>query len=251
MVGLFADVTAAALYGGFLVFARVAAAFMLLPGFGETHLPSRIRLVAALLVATAMAGSVPGRPDLVPMPAVMAGQVGAEIIVGVLLGTVTRMLFNALHVAGTVIAQQAGLGMIIPTGIEPEGVSAVAQVLLLGGINLIFALNLDHQLLLAIRDSYALFPLGELPDPGSMAQHVTRTVSEAFSLGVRLSLPFLVIGFVLYAGLGVINRAMPQMMVFFVAAPAFTIIGLTLLAITLPMVLWTWAGAFEAALPGN
>ena len=64
-----------------------------------------------------------------------------------------------------------------------------------------------------------------------MAQHVTRTVSDAFSLGVRLSLPFLVIGFVLYAGLGVINRAMPQMMVFFVAAPAFTIIGLVLLAI--------------------
>jgi flagellar biosynthetic protein FliR len=251
MVGLLADVTAAALYGGFLVFARVAAAFMLLPGFGETHLPSRIKLVAALLVATVMAGSVPGRPDLVPMPATMVGQVGAEIVVGILLGTVTRTLFNALHVAGTVIAQQSGLGMIIPTGIEPEGVSAVAQVLLLGAISLIFALNLDHQLLLAIRDSYTLFPLGQLPDPGSMAQHVTRTVSDAFSLGVRLSLPFLVIGFVLYAGLGVINRAMPQMMVFFVAAPAFTILGLTLLAITLPMVLWTWVGAFEAALPGN
>jgi flagellar biosynthetic protein FliR len=251
MMGLLADVTAAALYGGFLVFARVAAAFMLLPGFGETHLPSRIKLVAALLVATVMAGSVPGRPDLVPMPATMVGQVGAEIVVGILLGTVTRTLFNALHVAGTVIAQQSGLGMIVPTGIEPEGVSAVAQVLLLGAISLIFALNLDHQLLLAIRDSYTLFPLGQLPDPGSMAQHVTRTVSDAFSLGVRLSLPFLVIGFVLYAGLGVINRAMPQMMVFFVAAPAFTIIGLTLLAITLPMVLWTWVGAFEAALPGN
>jgi flagellar biosynthetic protein FliR len=251
MMGLLADVTAAALYGGFLVFARVAAAFMLLPGFGETHLPSRIKLVAALLVATVMAGSVPGRPDLVPMPATMVGQVGAEIVVGILLGTVTRTLFNALHVAGTVIAQQSGLGMIIPTGIEPEGVSAVAQVLLLGAISLIFALNLDHQLLLAIRDSYTLFPLGELPDPGSMAQHVTRTFSDAFSLGVRLSLPFLVIGFVLYAGLGVINRAMPQMMVFFVAAPAFTIIGLTLLAIMLPMVLWTWVGAFEAALPGN
>ena len=59
------------------------------------------------------------------------------------------------------------------------------------------------------------------------------------------------IGFVLYAGLGVINRAMPQMMVFFVAAPAFTIVGLVLLAVTLPVILWTWAGAFDAALLGE
>jgi flagellar biosynthesis protein FliR len=194
---------------------------------------------------------VPGRPELVPMPATMAGQIGAEIVVGLLLGTVARALFNALHVAGTVIAQQAGLGLIIPASVEPEGVSAVAQILLFGAISLVFALDLDRQLLLAIRDSYALFPLGRLPDPGSMALHVTRTVSDAFSLGVSLSLPFLVIGFILYVGLGVINRAMPQMMVFFVAAPGFTIIGLVLLAVTLPMLLWTWAGAFDAALFGE
>jgi flagellar biosynthetic protein FliR len=251
MLPTFADLTAAALYGGFLVFARVAAAFMLLPGFGETHLPPRVKVVAALLVAAAMAGSVPGRPELVPMPATMVGQIGAEIVVGLLLGTVARALFNALHVAGTVIAQQAGLGLIIPASVEPEGVSALAQILLFGAISLIFALDLDRQLLLAIRDSYALFPLGQLPDPGSMALHVTRTVSDAFSLGVRLSLPFLVIGFILYVGLGVINRAMPQMMVFFVAAPGCTIIGLVLLAVTLPMLLWTWAGAFDAALFGE
>ena len=135
-----------------------------------------------------------------------------------LLGTVARTMFNALQVAGTVMAQQAGLGLIIPASIEPEGVSALAQFLLFGAISLIFALGLDLQLLLAIRDSYALFPLGELPDPGGMALHVTRTVGTAFSLGIRLSLPFLLIGFTLYVGLGVINRAMPQMMVFFVAA---------------------------------
>jgi hypothetical protein len=41
------------------------------------------------------------------------------------------------------------------------------------------------------------------------------------------------------------------MMVFFVAAPAFTVVGLVLLGITLPMILWTWAGAFDAALFGE
>jgi flagellar biosynthetic protein FliR len=251
MLGTLADLTAGAVYGGFLVFARVAATLMLLPGFGETHLPQRVKLGAALLVAIAMAGNVPGHPASVPAPGTMVGEIGAEIVVGLLLGTVARILFLALHVAGTVVAQQAGLGLLFPASIEPEGVSALAQILLFGAISLIFALDLHHELLLAIRDSYALFPLGQLPDAGSMALHVTRTVSAAFTLGVRLSLPFLLIGFALYAGLGVINRAMPQMMVFFVAAPGFTIVGLVLLAITLPMLLWTWAGAFDAALFGG
>jgi len=53
----------------------------------------------------------------------------------------------------------------------------------------IFALDLDHRLLLAIRDSYALFPLGELPDQGTMALHVERTVSHAFSLGSASACP--------------------------------------------------------------
>lgn len=247
-----ADLATIQIYGGFLVFARVAAALMLLPGFGETHLPPRVKLAAALLVALAIAGTVPGRPEVVPATlGVVASQIGAEILAGLLLGSSARILFMALHVTGTVIAQQSGLGLLIPTALEPEGVSAVAQVLLFGAISLMFALDLHHQLLLAVRDSYAFLPLGRLPDVADMALHLTETVSTAFALGVRLSLPFLVVGFTVYAGLGVINRAMPQMMVFFVAAPALTMIGLVLLAVMLPTLLLAWASAFDASLLGR
>jgi flagellar biosynthetic protein FliR len=247
-----ADLATVQIYGGLLVFARVAAALMILPGFGETHLPPRIKLAAALLITLAIAGTVPGRPELVPATlGVVAGQIGAEIVAGLLLGTTARILFMALHVTGTVIAQQSGLGLLVPSAAEPEGVSAVAQVLLFGAISLIFALDLHHDMLRAVRDSYALLPLGELPDVADMAAHLTATVSTAFALGVRLSLPFLVIGFTVYAGLGVINRAMPQMMVFFVAAPALTMIGLGLLAVMLPTLLLAWASAFDAGLLGR
>ncbi|MGH6944605.1 MAG: flagellar biosynthetic protein FliR [Geminicoccaceae bacterium] len=247
-----AELSAVTIYGGLLVFARVGAAFMLLPGFGETHLPPRLKLAAAMLVAVAIAGNLPGRPEVVP-PTVagMAAPLAAEIVVGLLLGTSARLLLMALHTTGTIIAQQSGLGMLVTAAIEPEGVSAVAQVLLFGAINLVFALDLDHQLLLAVRDSYALFPLGELPEPGEMALHVTRTVSTAFALGVRLSLPFLVIGFTIYIGLGVVNRTMPQMLVFFIASPALTIMGLVLLAIAGPTILMAWAGAFDSSLFGR
>jgi flagellar biosynthesis protein FliR len=246
-----ADLATLQIYSTLLVFARVGAAFMLLPGLGEMYLPARIRLCAALLVALAMAGTVLEQPLAMPAhPAFAAGQIGAEIMVGLLLGTSARLLFMALQVAGSIIAQQAGLGLLVPAAVLPEGMAALGQVLLLGGISMVFALNLDHQLLLAIRDSYGVFPLGVLPAPADMAMHIASTVSTAFALGVRLALPFLVICFTMYAGLGVINRAMPQMMVFFVAAPALTLTGLVLLAIVLPTLLLSWARAFDGTMFG-
>ena len=66
--------------------------------------------------------------------------------------------------------------------------------------------------------------------------------------GIELALPFLVVGTLLYAGLGFINRAMPQLMVFFVAAPAITATGLILFLIALPMILTQWAGGFDTLL---
>lgn len=243
----FADLAGGQLYGGLLVFCRVGAALMLLPGFGEAHLPPRIRLAVALLVTLALAGSVPDRPEAVPSStAALAGEVGAECIVGIMLGATARFFLLALHVTGTLIAQQAGLGMITPSAITPEVGTVIAHLLMLGAVNLIFAFDLDQQLLFALRNSYLLLPIGQLPEPGDMARHMTETMSAAFALGVRLSLPFLVIGFTVYAGLGVINRAMPQMMVFFVAAPGLTMIGLILLGIALPTMLLSWAGTFEA-----
>jgi flagellar biosynthesis protein FliR len=246
-----ADLATFQIYGTLLVFARVGAAFMLIPGLGEMYLPPRLRLCAALLVALAMRGTILEQLAAVPAhPGVAAGQIGAEIMVGLLLGTSARLLFMALQVTGSIIAQQAGLGLLIPAAVVPEGMAALGQVLLFGGISLVFALDLDHQLLLAIRDSYGLFPLGELPEPTDMAMHVTKTVST-FALGVRLALPFLVIGFTMYAGLGVINRATPQMMVFFVAAPALTLTGLVLMALVLPTLLLSWARAFDSAMFGH
>ena len=81
-----------------------------------------------------------------------------------------------------------------------------------------------------------------------LANRILEAVQSTFATGIQLALPFLVVGTLLYAALGFINRAMPQLMVFFVAAPAITATGLILFLIALPMILTQWAGGFEALL---
>jgi flagellar biosynthetic protein FliR len=61
-------------------------------------------------------------------------------------------------------------------------------------------------------------PGGHLP-VGDMAQLVIQLTSSSFALGFQLAAPFLVFGFAVYAGLGVLARLMPQLQIFFVAVP--------------------------------
>ncbi len=83
-----------------------------------------------------------------------------------------------------------------------------------------------------------------------LSSRILQGVGSTFATGIQLALPFLVVGTLIYAALGFINKAMPQLMVFFVAAPAITGTGLILFLIALPMILTHWAGGLDAAL-GN
>lgn len=90
--------------------------------------------------------------------------------------------------------------------------------------------------------SYDLFPAGDWPAPAALAEWGAARVSHAFSLAFSLAAPF-VIGAGLYnLALGAINKAMPQLMVAFVGAPALTFGGLALLLITAPLMIGLWLG---------
>src|SRR5438309_2593274 len=93
-----------------LVFARIGSALMLLPGFGELFVPQRYRLLLALLLSLMLAAVLaPVLPALpVGVPGLVALVVG-EILVGVFVGTLARMLLMALETAGSIVSLQLGL----------------------------------------------------------------------------------------------------------------------------------------------
>jgi flagellar biosynthetic protein FliR len=94
----------------------------------------------------------------------------------------------------------------------------------------LFAADLHHVLIRAVADSYGLFPAGRMPDPGEFAEAATRFVSRSFALGMRMAMPFLAYATLLFVGLGLMQRLMPQMQVFFVAMPLQVMLGLILFA---------------------
>ena len=240
---------------GFAVFCRVGALFMTAPAFGDFSLPARFRLAAALAVTLALApvaagyypalASATSQTTLGPVAAILFGEIAA----GVFLGLTARIFMAALNVAGQVIAFQIGLSLaqtFDPTQ-ELQG-AIVGGFLTILATTMIFATDLHHLLLAALADSYTLMAPAAPLLTGDLADTMVRTLSSAFSLGLRLSAPFVVFGLVFYVGAGVLNRLMPQAQVFFMLMPANLAVGLMLLMLTTGLVITVFLTRFEAHL---
>jgi len=225
-----------------LTFARIGTMVMLLPGIGELNLPARVRLTIAL-VLTAVLLPLHQKAYAVDLkefgPTLLL--FGQEMVIGGLLGLTARLAISALQVAGSVIAQQLGLGFV--TAVDPsqneQGV-LVGNFLTVLGITLVFATNLHQLVIAALNDSYSLFRPGEVPLVGDMAQHITNVIAAAFRIGIQLSAPFLVFGLLFNLGLGVLSRLMPQMQVFFIGLPLSILLGLLLLMLVIGAMMGTF-----------
>ncbi len=233
-----------------LVFARVGAMLMLLPGLGELMISTRFRLTIALVLAAIM---VPLHRDAYHVDLHALGPVlvllGEELLIGALLGMTARLTVAALQVAGSVVAQQLGLGFV--TAIDPtqgeQGV-LIGNFLTILGIMLLFATNLHYLVIAALDDSYSLFSPGEIPLTGDMAALITRTLAGAFKVGIQLSAPFIVFGLLFNLGLGLLSRLMPQMQVFFVGVPLSILAGFLILFLVLAAMMGTYLNSVESVL---
>jgi flagellar biosynthetic protein FliR len=223
-----------ALAGAFiLIFARIGTMVMLLPAIGESSVPARMRLTLAL-VLTAILLPLHRADYAVDLSAwgPLLVLLGKELLIGFVLGLTARLAISALQVAGTVVAQQLGLGFV--TAVDPtqgqQGV-IIGNFLTVLAITMIFATDMHHMVIAALNDSYRLFRPGDIPIPGDIAELITRTVAAAFRVGIQLAAPFLVFGILFNLGLGVLARLMPQMQVYFVALPLSIMLGLALLVL--------------------
>jgi len=234
-----------------LTFARIGTLVMLMPAIGEQGLPSRVRLAVALVLTAVL---VPAHEkaytvDLTAIGPVLVVAV-QEIIIGAVLGLTARLAISALQVAGTVVAQQLGLGFV--TAVDPmnhnEQGALVGNFLTVLGITLVFATNMHYLAIAALNDSYTIFHPGEMPLTGDVAQHFTQVIAGAFRIGVQLSAPFLVFGLLFNLGLGVLSRLMPQMQVFFIGLPLSILLGLLLLLLVIGAMMGTFVEYLQGVL---
>ncbi len=220
-----------------LVFSRTGAMLMLLPPLGDANVPARVRLMLALAISLALAPTVASAyPATAPQTIVQLGVLLAqEVTAGIMIGTLARVIMSAITVGGTIIANQIGLSYaesLDPTQHGQQG-AVIGNLLSMLAVVLIFSANLHHLAIGAVAGSYHMIPPGSALPTGDMAELAIRIVSGSFALGFQLAAPFLVFGFAVNAGFGLLARMLPQMQIFFVAAPFNILVGFVVLTLVI------------------
>jgi flagellar biosynthetic protein FliR len=239
-----AQLTDALLWQGFAVFLRVSALVSLLPGFGEQSVPARVKLGIALAFTMIIAPAV-SAPSLPLQFEAIIWIILTEIVAGLLLGIGIRLFILALQTAGSIAAQSTSLAQILG-GAVAEPVPAMGQILVMGGIALALMTGLHVRVAEMVILSYNMLPMGQLPSGSDVSQWGVDQIRRAFYLAFTLAAPFVILSTLYNFALGVINKAMPQLMVAFVGAPVITAGGLMLLCLSAPLLLATWLEALNS-----
>ena len=173
-------------YAFLLVFSRLAGTVMLLPGIGEAYVPARLRLLFALLLAVIVAPLVssflPAEPTNI---FVLFKILLAEILIGIYIGIISRMLLLTLDSAGRFIALTIGMANaeVFNPSISSQA-SLPGLLLTTMGVLILFSTNMHHTLILAVSESYTMFPAGTFLPTGDMAFVLARIVSDSFRLAL-------------------------------------------------------------------
>jgi len=214
------------------ILALVAAA----PILGNPSIPVRVKLGLAIMITILVVPTVEkSLPQIDPSTGIGLIILLQQLIIGVAIGFVMRIVFVAVEMAGELIGLQMGLGFAI--FFDPQNSGQIDIIgRFLGVIASLAFLAIDgHLMMIAlISQSFATLPVG--PD---VITNITFTTlanwgGEIFKSGLQLSLPVLTALLITNLALGVLTRAAPQLNIFAVGFPITLSIGLFVLALSMP-----------------
>ncbi len=157
-----------------------------------------------------------------------------EVLIGLLLGLVSLLIFTAVSFGGTIIGYQ--MGFAAANIFDPQTtqqLSIMSQFSNIMAFLIFLALNLHHIFFKVIVDSYILLPPGTLNLSGQAVPLLMDLAGHMFVLSVTLSAPVLALLLISNLVLGILARVFPQLNVFLLSFPmnigiSLLVIGLTL-----------------------
>lgn len=231
---------------GMLVVARISGFFTMVPVFGATNVPNRIKLGIALTLSVIMLmlhGQTAMQRPIAHDFWQLAAMIGMEFVVGLLLGFAAELMMNALRLAGEMISMQMGLsisGVLDPiAGIQTP---VIGQAYVMFAMMLMLILNVHHHLLWALDRTYYWLPLGKVIlghgglMPGILAARFLALTGEMMAMGLLVAAPTMGILFVTEIAIAFVAKVMPQMNVFTVSIPLKCGLGILLIALSFPNV---------------
>jgi flagellar biosynthesis protein FliR len=209
--------------GTFVLFCRIGACLMLMPGFSSPQIPVQVRLFVALAVTLSLAPTLLSHlpaQALGDAPLIAVRFIVAELLIGGLIGALGRLFLLALETLATAAAMSVGLSN--PFGVaveEAEVMPPLVSLITLSAMALIFVMNLHWEVFRGILASYDAIPVSGNFDVNFSLHQFGRLLTDTFQIALRISAPFIFYAIVVQLAVSLLNRLTPYVSVYFISAP--------------------------------
>lgn len=218
-------------------FIRVAALFSVAPVLSSPFLPARIKIAIASVITIFMVPLLDITASIELFSSAGFIQIGIQLLIGLLMGFILRLVFSALTIAGENIAVTMGLGFAqITDPVNGVTVPIVSQFLTITATLIFLALDGHLALINMLFDSFTYIPVGYTFEYQTALWDVVSWGTNMFSGALMVAIPAITALLVANSALALMTRAAPQLNIFSVGFPITIMLGLAVIALTLPSI---------------
>ncbi len=212
---------------------RIGAMLMAMPMVGTRAVPMRVRALLAVALSVALAPVLPPVPLFQGLDSLTVLSILREIAVGVTMGFLLRLIFEAGAMAGEMIAQSTGLAFAQMSDPLRGGSSGVIGQWFYLVFGLLFFTSNGHLAVISVLvDSYKALPVGTaLPDAHAVAALAPTLAVHIFRGALSLALPLVVAMLAINLAFGVLARAAPALNPMQLGLPVALLLGMMLLTL--------------------
>jgi flagellar biosynthetic protein FliR len=243
------DLGAEQLVAFVLVLARVGGIFALAPAFSSRVVPMRAKMIVAVAISLALTPVATAGQTVTTDPVELSSLIVKEVAVGLAIALSIGLVTAAIQAGASLV--DTLIGFSFSSLVDPMSNISGGPLAQLYGLfaSMIFLLTGgDHLVVLGLARSYSMLPLQSVPDLAGLANLAVSGLAQVFVIGVEIAAPVVLTLVLSDAAFGLLARAVPQMNVFFVGIPAKILVGLTVVAASLPFVARHIVGDVETAI---
>lgn len=221
-----------------LVLLRVSAMIVTIPVISEATVPVRIKaglsIIITVIVFPMVIAQIPptGKIHIIQLIIFMLG----EVMIGLTIGFLARLVFAGIRMAGDIIGFQ--MGFSVANVIDPmsqQMVSIITELQYLLAMLLFLTVNAHHLFFQAIVQSYAVITPLSFHFSGQLIQVIFDVSRDIFVIALKIAAPIMAVMIFINVALGVVARTVPQMNIFIVGFPLQISLGLIFLGLTAPL----------------
>lgn len=227
----------------FTVLVRLSVLVSLLPWLGDRVIPGPVKVLLALAITFVSYPALVNRGLVRPVdaatwgatPAGIIGTVLIEITVGLLLGFVARLAFDAIQLGSNLVGSYMGFASASQYDPHQENQSQlIAQFQ--GAIAMLVFLVFDghHMMLRACLSTYEYLGVGTAVVTTAASKGVVTMTGQVIQIALILSAPVAVVIFGINVAFGMVARALPQTNILVLSFAVTTIAGFSVLFLSLP-----------------